>query len=487
MGQYYKVINIDKKQYMRPEMGLKLMEWSYSKNLMVLNIMKKLANEWKGDRVFVVGDYAISQDRERNSYDYSVLEQIERELGIYKKKENGYYMSLYHYADENFKEIPLEKLKREQYKYIYNHNKKEYIDLEHCPLAWLYKEKDKYNIVRIAPISLALALGNGMGGGDYWGNNEESVGMYINDIQNLEITKEPLNVEYEELRPEFYEDSYVPYDEISKEIELEEKKYKIARNIVKLMSTYDNENYKNNYKSQKDAIERIAWRLEYDSNVRIKEIKNIILKNEDANIKGNEIIKSINEYVLEKKVRNSLNETQLKLSGGINNKDYINEAYKRIFEKLGIKNIESIVTEDNKTTITFETQEKYEIITEKVEAATEFIKNATEINEKSKIQKDVIKFFEIYDRIPKKDKIDVLYYYEYRETEGTKVIEKNVWVDYGGTLVTNKDILNGKEYINREKIFNNPKLLLLDDSDIADKIQQRIEDKTKDEDEEHEE
>ncbi|MBP3595919.1 MAG: hypothetical protein J6J60_00745 [Clostridia bacterium] len=487
MGQYYKVINIDKKQYMRPEMGLKLMEWSYSKNLMVLNIMKKLANEWKGDRVFVVGDYAISQDRERNSYDYSVLEQIERELGIYKKKENGYYMSLYHYADENFKEIPLEKLKREQYKYIYNHNKKEYIDLEHCPLAWLYKEKDKYNIVRIAPISLALALGNGMGGGDYWGNNEESVGMYINDIQNLEITKEPLNVEYEELRPEFYEDSYVPYDEISKEIELEERKYKIARNIVKLMSTYDNENYKNNYNSQKDAIDRIAWRLEYDSNVRIKEIKNIILKNEDANIKGNEIIKSINEYVLEKKVRNSLNETQLKLSGGINNEFYINEAYKRIFEKLGIKNIESIVTDANKTTITFETQEKYEIITEKKESTAEFLKNATEINEISKMQKDVIKFFEIYDRIPKKDKIDGLYYYEYRETEGTKVIEKNVWVDYGGTLVTNKDILNGKEYIDREKIFNNPKLLLLDDSDIADKIQQGIKDETKDEDEEHEE
>lgn len=487
MGQYYKVINIDKKEYMRPDMGLKLMEWSYNRNLMVLNLLKKLANEWKGDRVFVVGDYAISQDRKKNSYDYSVLEKIEKELGIYKKEENGYFKSLYDYADNNFKEIPLEKLKDEQYKYIYNHNKKEYIDLEHCPLAWLYKEKDKYYTVRVAPISLALALGNGMGGGDYWGNNEELVGMYINDVQNLEITKEPLNVEYEELRPEFYEDSYVPYDEISKEIELEERKYEIARNIVKLMSEYDKEKYKNNYESQEDAIERISWRLEYDSKIRIKEIKNIISKNEDAKVKGNEIIKSINEYVLEKKVRNSLSETQLKLSGGINNESYINEAYKRIFEKLEIKNIESIVTEENKTTITFETQEKYEITTNRVESVEEFIKNATEINEKSKMQKDVIKFSEINDRIPKKNKIAGLYYFEYRENEGTKVIEKNVWVDYAGTLVTNKDILNGKEYIKREKIFNNPKLLLLDDSDIADKIQQSIKKETKDEEEEHEE
>lgn len=487
MGQYYKVINIDKKEYMRPDMGLKLMEWSYNRNLMVLNLMKKLANEWKGDRVFVVGDYAISQERERNSYDYSVLEKIESELGIYKKKEEGYFMSLYHYAEDNFKEIPLQKLKNEQYRYIYNHNKKEFIDLEHCPLAWLYKENDKYHTVRIAPISLALALGNGMGGGDYWGNNEELVGMYINDVQNLEITKEFLNVEYEELRPEFYEDSYVPYNEISKEIELEERKYEIARNIVELMSKYDKEKYKNNYNSQEDAIERISWRLEYDSSLRIKEIKSIISKNEDAKIKGNEIIKSINECVLEKKVRNALSETQLKLSGGINNEFYINEAYKRIFEKLEIKNIESIVTEENKTTITFETQEKYEITTNRAESVEEFIKNATEINEASKIQKDVIKFSEIYDRIPKKNKIDGLYYFEYRENEGTKVIEKNVWVDYAGSLVTNKDILNGKEYIEREKIFNNPELLLLDDSDIADKIQQSIKKETKDEEEEHEE
>lgn len=51
MGQYYKVVNIDKKEYMYAEGGIKLMEWSYNRNPLVLNMIKKLANEWKGDRV----------------------------------------------------------------------------------------------------------------------------------------------------------------------------------------------------------------------------------------------------------------------------------------------------------------------------------------------------------------------------------------------------------------------------------------------------
>ena len=45
MGQYYKVVNIDKKEYMYSDGGIKLMEWSYNRNPLVLNIMKKLANE----------------------------------------------------------------------------------------------------------------------------------------------------------------------------------------------------------------------------------------------------------------------------------------------------------------------------------------------------------------------------------------------------------------------------------------------------------
>ena len=148
MGQYYIVANIDKKEYMRSNGGVKLMEWSYNRNPLVLNLMKKLANEWKNDRVFVAGDYALSKDRidkDKNpiekDYDYEILEKIEKELNIYDKEDKGYDITLYGFANDNFKEIKLEKLENEEYRYIYNHNKKEFIDLEHCPLAWLYKEK----------------------------------------------------------------------------------------------------------------------------------------------------------------------------------------------------------------------------------------------------------------------------------------------------------------------------------------------------------
>lgn len=93
MGQYYVVVNIDKKEYMSSEGGVKLMEWSYNRNSLVLNLMRKLANEWKNDRVFVIGDYALSKDRidkDKNpiekDYDYEILEKLEKELNIYDKK-----------------------------------------------------------------------------------------------------------------------------------------------------------------------------------------------------------------------------------------------------------------------------------------------------------------------------------------------------------------------------------------------------------------
>ena len=227
MGQYYKVINLDKKEYMRPEYGLKLMEWSYNRNSLILNLMKKLANEWKGDRVYVVGDYAVSEDDDE-SYDYKKLVEIEKELGIYKEEDSeGYSISLYNYADDNFKKIPLKEIKNEEYKYIYNHNKKQFIDLEHCPLDWLYKsDNDKLIEVKIAPISLLLALGNGRGGGDYCSNNLSLGGNYLEDVQNLEITKEPLDNNYKEFRPEFYEGEYIPYPKIQDYIKLQEEKLK---------------------------------------------------------------------------------------------------------------------------------------------------------------------------------------------------------------------------------------------------------------------
>lgn len=482
MGQYYKVVNIDKKEYMYAEGGIKLMEWSYNRNPLVLNMIKKLANEWKGDRVFVVGDYALSEDRidsasKEKEYDYKLLVQIEKELNIYQKTEGKYPITIYHYADEKFKEIKLEKLEEEQYKYIYNHKRKEYIDLEHCPLAWLYKDKNKYIQVKIAPISLLLALGNGMGGGDYWGNNGKLVGKYINDIKDLEFTKEPLNLDYIEFRPEFYEDTYVPYNEIPNEINLQKEKEKLAIDIVNFISKYDNKKFKEYYYNKENAKSRIYFSLDYEPDRKMQELSELMeYKNqEDVKEKAKELIKRINDYKLEKIVRSNKNKLDIEFINKTEEDKYINETYKRIFEQLKLNNIENITTNNRETAIVFETQEKYTIKTKDQNELNDYLENTKNIEEKSKNQKEAIRYKEINERISKKQKNPDLFYYEYRQNDGEKVIEKGVWIDYAGTLVTNKDILKDKEYMYSNQLFNDPKILMIYDEKIKEKIDEKLE------------
>jgi hypothetical protein len=77
MGQYYKVANLDKKQYLHPHKfddGLKLMEFGYSSGgtMAALAILLAVGNgrgggdlksthsligSWAGDRIAIVGDY----------------------------------------------------------------------------------------------------------------------------------------------------------------------------------------------------------------------------------------------------------------------------------------------------------------------------------------------------------------------------------------------------------------------------------------------
>lgn len=93
MGQYYLVVNIDKKEYLDPHCcgdGLKLLEFGCSANgtLTALAILLADGNSrgggdlqtknptvgtWAGDRIVVAGDYAdegrFVSDQKRNLYD----------------------------------------------------------------------------------------------------------------------------------------------------------------------------------------------------------------------------------------------------------------------------------------------------------------------------------------------------------------------------------------------------------------------------------
>ena len=98
MGQYYKIVNIKKKEYITPHRfgdGAKLMEFSMSANGVLAGLAILLADgngrgggdlrsdneivgNWAGDNIVVAGDYAdlgkFVKDKERNLYDIAVIE-----------------------------------------------------------------------------------------------------------------------------------------------------------------------------------------------------------------------------------------------------------------------------------------------------------------------------------------------------------------------------------------------------------------------------
>lgn len=211
MGQYYSVINVDKRVRLSPwdfDNGAKLMEFSYHGNFLINAVMNLLADQWKGDRVFFVGDYADLSDSDEPCHE--ALKALIEELGIAED-------ALYNYASENFENVSaLADTEEKGWRYIYNHAEKQYIDIQHCPLEWAYRSADTSEpyVVTVAPISLLLAMGNGRGGGDFWEkcSGFEYVGSWCSTVRDIEITEEPLEVNYDEFCPNFTErEVLVPY------------------------------------------------------------------------------------------------------------------------------------------------------------------------------------------------------------------------------------------------------------------------------------
>ncbi len=111
MGQYYKVVNLDKKQYLHPHNlgdGLKLMEFGSSGGgtMMALAILlsdgngqgggdldseQALVGSWAGDRIVVVGDYAGNDEK------YGIVGT--------KENEDSDPNSLYDIAENEFENI----------------------------------------------------------------------------------------------------------------------------------------------------------------------------------------------------------------------------------------------------------------------------------------------------------------------------------------------------------------------------------------------
>lgn len=185
MGQYFLAVNLDKKEYLKPhdyDNGLKLMEHSWRDNNFMKTVEKLLLSDWYDDKIVWAGDYM--------------------ENGIYLPNNNP-NTNLYRYARDNFNKITPEGTI--QCRYIVNTTKQEYVDMHTIPTTKVCNPTtNETEYYAVHPLSLLTACGNGSGGGDYYGQNEESVGFWAGD--NIICCHLDTNLDdFTEFKPNFKE------------------------------------------------------------------------------------------------------------------------------------------------------------------------------------------------------------------------------------------------------------------------------------------
>lgn len=169
MGQYYRFINLDKKQKCeRNRHGYKLTEHSYLGNYYCRDILSLLSNEWKGDKVIHVGDYAEGNDGTTTE---KLIDKIEQENNLLEDK-----YTVYHWGD-TFEDIKPKKLLT-NIRYVYNLDKKEFIDLLKQPIQSFGYEKNKIYTLKFDAFALLIGCGNEQGGGDYRTKNKNKIGLW---------------------------------------------------------------------------------------------------------------------------------------------------------------------------------------------------------------------------------------------------------------------------------------------------------------------
>lgn len=186
MGQYYTIVNADKKEWFHAhdfDCGIKLMEFSYvvkepnklRGNCVTSVLHKLMENEWKGDRVYIIGDYASLPEKDENgnyiterwdkeAQDYvpvviepSELEAWEPVLEALTKEAELTDDSYYHFAENTYKHLYEKAYKDEAFmkefaysednatisRYLCNSALKKYIDLASLPVQWIWLDPDE--------------------------------------------------------------------------------------------------------------------------------------------------------------------------------------------------------------------------------------------------------------------------------------------------------------------------------------------------------
>lgn len=165
--------------------GLKLMEYSWCENDWLGAICRKIYNNTnsKGTpvsvRCFWVGDYAGQQeftDLGISLDDYELVSSAMRQTSV-----KPITVTV---ADGNVLDG----------RFLVNLSKQIFVDCD------AYLRENTYGGWCIHPLPLLTAVGNGLGGGDYYGTNKEAVGLWAGDeiaiVDAVEVPKDFQSVMY---------------------------------------------------------------------------------------------------------------------------------------------------------------------------------------------------------------------------------------------------------------------------------------------------
>lgn len=207
MGQYYKVVNFDKKEFLYSwdyDCGSKLMEFSYigddlSSNEFVGALINLLQTTWKNDRVLVVGDYSnVDYANEDLPEKGDFISSLYDEFGLDKNK--SFYLCDEELGFKKVSEIEPKIARR----YLINKKTKEFVDLKDLPIEWSYEDEEGTYYTSIFPLMLLIAFGNGLGGGDYRGEECSDIGSWCDSSDGIEFV-DTIPKGFEELRSYFTE------------------------------------------------------------------------------------------------------------------------------------------------------------------------------------------------------------------------------------------------------------------------------------------
>lgn len=205
MGQYYIYINIDKRIAVNAYYGAELCEHSWlGNNEVVIPIEQLVKTKWQGDRVIQLGDYADGMAASAASTalrkeHLKFIEKIKKEIGM--TNDQRLYWGDVAEKGEKFKEYTLEELfdsydlklgqkcSCDQFRYLYNTKRKEYVDSFKILPSYVEEYKSEINFVKLDVYSLLIAIGNGLGGGDYFGPDENLVGLWASTSDSIIISE----------------------------------------------------------------------------------------------------------------------------------------------------------------------------------------------------------------------------------------------------------------------------------------------------------